>query len=288
MAVLQRCEQIHQPFRDPDVKAIICTIGGNRANELLRHLDYSLIQSNPKIFCGYSDITLLHYAIFTQTGLQTFYGPTAIPELGEYPEPFSFTSKNLLHVTRESAGEAVGVVPRSSHWAEKLPDFFFGDESSQRPRELSSSPKWIWLRSGIATGRIFGGCLPSVLRLSGTRFWPDYGGRVLFLENPMGKKIEDPFPLDDTRACMADLVNTGVFDEITGLIVGRPYGYDEQMRGEFAQMIADQCSGTDFPILLNVDIGHTSPVLTIPMNALVSLDSEKDDFRILEPGVLGN
>ena len=102
----------------------------------------------------------------------------------------------------------------------------------------------------------------------------------------MGEDMKDPFSLEKTRACMADLVNTGVIDEIRGLIIGRPYGYDEKMREKFAQLVADQCYGTTFPILLNVDIGHTAPILTIPMNAIVSIDSSKDDFNILEPGVL--
>lgn len=85
---------------------------------------------------------------------------------------------------------------------------------------------------------------------------------------------------------MADLVNAGVIDEISGLVIGRPYGYDEKMREDFAQLIADQCYGTTFPILLNVDIRHTAPILTLPMNALVRIDSSRDEFSVLEPGVL--
>ena len=60
------------------------------------------------------------------------------------------------------------------------------------------------------------------------------------------------------------------------------------MRNEFAQMVKDQCYGTDFPILLNVDVGHTDPILTVPLNAMVGLDSEKDEFTILEAGVCAN
>ena len=102
----------------------------------------------------------------------------------------------------------------------------------------------------------------------------------------MGEDMKDPFSLETMRACMADLVNAGVIDEIRGLVIGRPYGYDEKMREDFAQVVADQCYGTTFPILLNVDIGHTAPILTIPMNTMVSIDSSKDDLSILEPGVL--
>jgi muramoyltetrapeptide carboxypeptidase LdcA involved in peptidoglycan recycling len=107
----------------------------------------------------------------------------------------------------------------------------------------------------------------------------------LLLETPMGEKIEDSLPLGVARSQMADLVNLGVFEVISGLVVGRPYGFDEKERGEFAQMVADQCYETGFPILLNVDVGHSDPILTIPLDALCSLDSEKDEFSILEAGV---
>lgn len=62
-----RCEEFHTAFRDDTIAAIICTIGGSHAYEMLPFLDYSLIQSNPKIFVGYSDTTFLHYAIQSQT-----------------------------------------------------------------------------------------------------------------------------------------------------------------------------------------------------------------------------
>ena len=83
-SVLQRCEEVHKAFRDTSIKAIVCNIGGSHVNELLSHLDYQLIKSHPKIFCGYSDITLLHYAILSQTGLQTSMGPRLFRTLQMY------------------------------------------------------------------------------------------------------------------------------------------------------------------------------------------------------------
>jgi len=73
-----RASDIHDMFVNPDVKAIICTIGGNHANQLLKYLDFDLIRSNPKIFIGYSDITILHYAFAVKAGLRTFYGPCMV------------------------------------------------------------------------------------------------------------------------------------------------------------------------------------------------------------------
>lgn len=130
-----------------------------------------------------------------------------------------------------------------------------------------------------------GGCLPSMLQLAGTKYFPSYSGCILFLENPEGEVFNGPLPYEQTRSLMADLVNLGIFEEIAGLVIGRPYKYDEKQMEEFKQMVLDQCYGTDFPILFNVDIGHTDPMLTIPLNALASLDSERDEFAVLESGV---
>ena len=130
-----------------------------------------------------------------------------------------------------------------------------------------------------------GGCLPSMLQLAGTKYFPSYRGCILLLENPEGEVFNGPLPYEQTRSLMADLVNLGIFEEIIGLVIGRPYKYDDEQKEDFKQMVLDQCRQSIFPILFNVDIGHTDPMLTIPLNALASLNSERDEFAIVESGV---
>jgi muramoyltetrapeptide carboxypeptidase len=74
-SIESRLEDIHEAFADPQVKAILTTIGGCNSIQLLKGLNYELIKENPKIFCGYSDITTLQNAIFAKTGLVTYSGP---------------------------------------------------------------------------------------------------------------------------------------------------------------------------------------------------------------------
>jgi muramoyltetrapeptide carboxypeptidase LdcA involved in peptidoglycan recycling len=109
---------------------------------------------------------------------------------------------------------------------------------------------------------------------------------LLFLETPEGDGPESPFGLDFARSSMADLRNLGILQDVVGLVVGRPFRYTDSMREEYEKTTLDLCYGTDYPILCNVDIGHTDPILTLPLDAMVSLDSEKDSFEILEPGVV--
>ena len=72
-SISSRVEDLHEAFSDPNVKMVITCLGGFNANQLLRHLDYELIANNPKILCGYSDITALLNAIYAKTGLVTYH-----------------------------------------------------------------------------------------------------------------------------------------------------------------------------------------------------------------------
>lgn len=83
---------------------------------MLPHLNYDLIRANPKIFCGYSDIAVLHYALFTHANLRTFYGPATLTELGDYRQPLAFTAEHFLTMLTEeglSSGKSLGTSQES-------------------------------------------------------------------------------------------------------------------------------------------------------------------------------
>lgn len=87
-SIASRLEDFHAAFADKSVKAVLCTIGGFDANELLPYIDWEIVRANPKIFCGFSDITVLHQAIFAKTGLVTYYGPGYIAFLMDELQDF--------------------------------------------------------------------------------------------------------------------------------------------------------------------------------------------------------
>ncbi|MGV8910393.1 MAG: LD-carboxypeptidase, partial [Propionicimonas sp.] len=76
-SVESRLADLHEAFADPQVDGILTVIGGFNSNELLPRTDYDLISANPKVLCGYSDITALQNAILAKTGLVTYssHGP---------------------------------------------------------------------------------------------------------------------------------------------------------------------------------------------------------------------
>lgn len=298
-SIANRLSELRSAFLDSTVSAIICTIGGETFTELLPaliadHALHATIRANPKIVVGYSNMTGLHWWLYALTGLRTFYGPSAIPELGtadnadDPASPLAFCVKHLLKMV--SNPEPLSDVPRSLVYAPQMPPFFH-DPTSTDVQKLAPTPAWRWLRPGRAQGRLFGGCLSNVVRLNGVRaLAPNWRGRIVFLET----SAEEEGDLGKVQTGIADLIAQGVFEEAAGLVVGRPFGYEsEQAQQSYADIItALLCqggpaeSGIQFPILYNADIGHSTPMITLPFDVLAVLDSDKDQFTLLEAGVL--
>lgn len=81
----QKRDALHDLVRDPKIKAVIFSTGGNRSLHLLDHLDYDLIKKNPKIYMGFSDNTVLLNKITAETGIVTYHGP-ALKRLVKNPQ----------------------------------------------------------------------------------------------------------------------------------------------------------------------------------------------------------
>lgn len=73
-SIEDRIENLHEAFLNKNEKAILTVIGGHNVNQLLDYIGYDLIKNNPKIICGFSDITALVNSIYAKTGMITFLG----------------------------------------------------------------------------------------------------------------------------------------------------------------------------------------------------------------------
>ena len=278
----ERAKDIMDAFLDKDVRAIICEIGGTVSNQTLQYLNFDLIKNNPKIFCGYSDISNLHYAIQVQSELITFYGPCAMTQFGEFPKPLDYTLRYFLKATTSS--ESIGIVSPSEEWTDETLNW--GKKLDlTRPRNLRPNSGHEWLREGNAEGQIIGGCLTSIVNLTGTNFWPDHKDKILFLEIPEGQEFDKGEPLAYVDMFLEHLTLTGVFNEIKGLIFGRPFKYSEEEWALLKKKLIERTENHDFPILFGADVGHTDPQITIPLGVKVRIDSKKNSFEILEAGV---
>lgn len=273
-----RAKDFNDMFENKNISLIMCTIGGDHANQILKYLDFNQIRKNPKAFIGYSDTTVLHYALFTQANLATYYGPAAMTQFGENPTVFEYTREHFNKALTDHRSGVINFVP-SLVWTEESLDWF-QKKDLERPRKMKRNPGYRWLRGGISEGEIIGGAIPSINHLAGTKYWINPKAKILFIDIPEGSNFNESLPISNIDSFFADLDNLGVFKDIKGLVVGRPFNMKPEDQAKFENIVSEYSKEGDYPILLGVDLGHTDPMITIRYGAKVKLDSRKNLFRM--------
>ena len=274
----ERANELMNAFKDKNINAIICTIGGHNSNKILKYLNFEDIRNNPKIFCGFSDITILLNSITVKSKLITYYGPAALPQFGEHPMPLDYT---IEHFNKAVVKQNIGIVKPSKNWTDETLDWL-QKKDLERPRKLNKNNGYEWLRDGSGEGEIYGGCLHTLIHLIVSKHCPDFTNKILFIEVPEGDNFTKGESLAEVDAQLGDLENNGIFEKIKGLIVGRPFGYTPNEWDKFKKIIIENTQDHNFPILFGADIGHTDPQITIPIGKKVLIDSEKNIFEFIE------
>jgi muramoyltetrapeptide carboxypeptidase LdcA involved in peptidoglycan recycling len=150
----------------------------------------------------------------------------------------------------------------------------------ERPRALTPSDGWTWLKDGSDEGVLIGGCIESLQHLRGTPFWPDWNDAIFFFETSEDKP--SPATVD---GILMDYENMGVLENLRGMLIGRPMRYSVEEKAQLHEIILERTRRHSFPIVSNMDFGHTSPQFTIPIGCRARIHSESRSFEILEPGV---
>lgn len=239
-----RAQDLNEMFANPEVKAIFCSRGGYGTVRFLEQVDYDLIRSHPKILVGYSDITSLQLAIWSQTSLVTYSGPMVAVEMGKGIHPF--TERHFWQTLTEPDANREMPAP------EDAPVRIF-------------SP-------GKAAGPLLGGCASLINPLLGTRFMPSLAGAILLLEDVS----EESYRLD---RYWAQFRLAGILETLAGVILGQfidcepdPETSDPFLTIE--ELVYDYFMPLGIPIIGNFAYGHGDIKLTVPIGAPVLLDAE--------------
>lgn len=272
--VAERIDDLHDAFSDPKVNMILATIGGTHAANLLPHIDFDLIRANPKIYMGFSDNTSLHTAFRVECGLATLYGPGLLTDWAEHPHMPAEALQTALHLM--TSVEPLGAIQQPLWWTDEFLDWESG-EDTRRARKQNSNPGWKVIRAGNATGPMIGGCLETLQHLRGTRWWPDISGAILCIET----SEECPSP-ESFDIMFGDYARMGVLDQVAGLLVARPYGFDVEQHERFLEYVSERTAQYSFPVVANMDFGHTTPMMTMPLGVMVSIDTKSRTVSIDE------
>ncbi|MEE0741893.1 MAG: LD-carboxypeptidase [Emergencia sp.] len=235
-----RGEWINKMFADPEVKAIFCIRGGDGSSRVMEHLDYDLIRKNPKIFVGYSDVTNLHLALTQNCDLVTFHGPMVSSNI---ISDFDEETRNSLYKAIEADEEY----------------------EFENPAGFDIQV----LKEGKAAGRLTGGNLSLLSASIGTPYEMDTKGKILFIE-------EVCEPMSKIEKWTYHLRNAGKLNDCAGIILGQftKVVNDECPEYDVIQCMTDIFEGLDIPVIYNVQSGHGKPMMTLPMGALCTIDTQ--------------
>ena len=250
----ERAADFNAMFADPEVKAIICLRGGSGAARILPLIDYEQVKANPKPLLGYSDITALHCALQSQTGLISFHGPNGSGSWNSFhANQFQqlFFDQKLLNFKNEVTK---------------------GDDLVAKGNRIQT------LTKGTVEGKILGGNLTVLTALSGTPYYPDFQDSILFIED-VG---EDPYRID---RMMSTLKLNGTLGKIKGFVFGQcsdckpGSGY-----GAFTvdQIMDQYIIPLGIPAYFGAMIGHISKQFIIPVGARIRLNADQGSITLLE------
>ena len=283
----ERAADLLQALRDPDVDMILCAIGGDDTYRLLpyllEHNELADAVSN-KVFLGFSDTTINHFMLH-KVGMKTFYGQSFLADICEL-------DKDMLPYTKKYFEELIhfGTIKEvrpSDTWYEGRPDF--GVDQVGTPLQSHSDHGFELLQGNpVFTGKILGGCIDSIYDFfNGDRYadmpllckkyslFPqteDWTGKILLLESS-----EEKMPPEKFRKALLRLKETGVFDVISGILLGKPM--DETYATEYKRILTETIDQPDLPVVCNLNIGHALPRCIIPFGVQATVDAVHQVIR---------
>lgn len=286
----ERAEDLLQAFKDPEIDMILCAIGGDDTYRLLPYLfeNNELANAvNDKIFLGFSDSTINHFML-NKLGIKTFYGQSFLADICEI-------GKDMLSYSRKYFEELINTgtikeVRPSEEWYEGRTDF--SPEQINTPL-ISHKNNGFELLQGepVFTGKILGGCLDSIYDIfNGDRYsdmpllcdkyelFPkaeEWRNKILLLETSEEKMSPEKY-----RKALLLLKETGIFDNISGVLVGKPM--NEIYAQEYKALLTEIIGNSTLPIVFNVNIGHAQPRCIIPFGVDAVVDAKKQVIKFLD------
>lgn len=242
-----RATDVMGMFKNEAVDMILCIRGGYGSSRLLPYLDYDIIKKHPKIFAGFSDITVFLNAFYEKCELTTFHSPMGTSNLED-----TETFKSFMFTFME------GYKP----YTIKNPDKF----------------KTKCINSGIVEGNLIGGNLGLICNSLGTPYEINMKDKILFIE----EVNESPYRVD---RILTQLLLSNKLKQCKGIILGQFKGcdlshYERSLTLE--EVLQDRLYDLDIPMFSGFCSGHDYPKLTLPIGARVKIDAQAGVINVIE------
>ena len=226
----ERAADLNWAFADDSIAGIICIRGGYGAARILDKINYSAIAANPKVFCGYSDITALHTAINQRAGMGTSHTPVAV----EFAGLDEYSRRSFMRLVFEGAAD----------WALENPPAY----------------KMEHLNPGHMKGMLCGGNLSILAASIGTPFEIETEGKILLIE----EVSEPPYRVD---RMLRQLLSAGKFADCAGVVFGVFEKCESENSPSIRELIVEL--GLNVPVIFGYRFGHSLPTASMPLGSLV-------------------
>lgn len=245
-----RASDLMEMFARKEIRAVVCSRGGYGAARLIPYLDPSLFRENPKIFLGYSDITVLHLWFQRHVGLVTFYAPMPITFSREVPD-------------------------------HALTQFW---RAVEEPEPLGELPPWSakvrTITGGKVQGPLTGGCLCLLNSSLSTSYEMETQGAIVLLEDV----DEPPYRID---LMVNHLALAGKWSACAGVVIGEATRWQKQVaEGEGfltpEEIWQDYFKPLGKPVIAGFPFGHILDPLTLPYGVQAELDADRGTLTLLE------
>jgi muramoyltetrapeptide carboxypeptidase len=232
-------------FVRSDIDAIFCARGGFGSIQLLPYLGNRKVRLQPKIFVGYSDVTILLNWLLRDHAMVTFHAPMV----------------------------AMDMAHEMSARTEK---YFWGTLMGQiRTWTVTLSET---IRPGEAVAEMMGGCLSLLVTTLGTSCEIDTNGKLLFLED-IGEK---PYRIE---RMLTHLKMAGKLDRLAGLILGDFTQCEGESSRDVRQIVAEMFADAPYPVVTGMASGHGQENLTLPFGVKMLLDGNAGTLSLIESPV---
>ena len=285
-----RAKDLIKAFKDDSIDMILCAIGGDDTYRLLPYLfenNELKMAVKQKIFLGFSDTTMNHFML-NKVGIKTFYGQAFLPDVCELSNEMLPYSKRFFEELINT-GKIKEIYP-SDVWYNEREDF--SEKSIGISMEEHQNRGFELLRGNAKfEGQILGGCLETIFDIFDNSRYEDtvylcqkynlfpslneWENKILLLETSEERPKPELF-----RKMILKLQEYGIFDVISGLIIGKPQ--NEEYYNEYKQIILDEIRNKNLSIVYNINIGHSTPRCIIPFGVDAKVDVEKQIIEFKE------
>ena len=257
----ERAEDLQWALSEPGIDMVLALEGGYGTARLHDLIDWDGV-GDPRIVCGYSDLTALHLALAAHCGWVSFYGPM------------------LLRFTRKKDS----LTKETEDWFWRA----FRPEPLGRVFEDPDDPYVLTVGEGVGEGPLVGGCLTLLCSSIGTPYEVQTDGCVLMVEDLFTETY-----LVDTA--INHLIRAGKLDGVKGFVFGtnvdlKPLTVPEEPASMLSveEILDELIAPLQIPAIANVPVGHGKHMATMPLGAQVRVDGDGKYLEVLEAGVEAN